>query len=61
MQTACAQACPSDALIFGIVSDPNSRVAKAAADPRRYILMEDIGTEPGVFYLKKVDPYAERR
>jgi molybdopterin-containing oxidoreductase family iron-sulfur binding subunit len=59
LQTACAQACPSDALIFGIVSDPNSRVAKAAADPRHYSLMEDIGTEPNIIYLKKVDPYAE--
>lgn len=61
MQPACAQACPSDALIFGNLDDPNSRVYKAAHDPRHYGLLADMGAEPGVIYLSKVDPYHEEK
>ncbi len=53
---ACAQACPTDALVFGDLNDPGSRVSRLAADPRRYRVLEDLGTEPVVVYLKKVDP-----
>ena len=54
----CAQACPADVLIFGDLNDPNSRVAKLAKDRRQYRLLEELGTEPSVIYLKKVDPHA---
>ena len=53
---ACVQACPTDALVFGDILDPGSRVAKLAGDSRRYRVIEDLGTEPNVIYLKKVDP-----
>jgi len=49
---ACAQACPVDAIIFGDLSDPESRVSKAAESQRRYRLFEELGTEPRVTYLK---------
>jgi|DewCreStandDraft_1066081.scaffolds.fasta_scaffold01064_16 molybdopterin-containing oxidoreductase family iron-sulfur binding subunit len=58
LQPACAQACPADVLIFGDLNDPNSRVAKLAKDRRQYRLLEELGTEPSVIYLKKVDPHA---
>jgi Fe-S-cluster-containing dehydrogenase component len=56
IQPACAQACPTDALVFGDLNDPNSRVSRLAQDPRRYRLLEELGTEPAVVYLKKVVP-----
>ena len=55
-QPACAQACPPNVLVFGDLSNPESRVAQLAGDRRRYRLLEELGTEPAVVYLKKVDP-----
>ena len=54
---ACAQACPTDAIIFGDLSDPESRVSKAARNQRRYTLLEELGTEPKVTYLKGEGTY----
>jgi molybdopterin-containing oxidoreductase family iron-sulfur binding subunit len=51
---ACVQTCPTDALTFGNLMDPNSRVRKLAADPRAYQVMGYLNTKPAVFYLKKV-------
>jgi Fe-S-cluster-containing dehydrogenase component len=58
IQPACAQACPTDALVFGDWNDPASRINQLVHDPRRYRLLEELGTEPVVVYLKKVDPSA---
>jgi Fe-S-cluster-containing dehydrogenase component len=52
--TACAQACPSDAIVFGNVRDPDSRVAQAKQGPRGYRVLEDLNTRPAVTYLAKV-------
>ena len=51
-----AQTCPTDALIFGDWADPNSRLNQLAQDPRGYRLLESLGTEPALVYLKRVDP-----
>jgi molybdopterin-containing oxidoreductase family iron-sulfur binding subunit len=56
IQPACAQACPTATLIFGNWNDPNSRINRLAEDPRRYFVLEHLGTAPAVLYLKKVDP-----
>ncbi len=50
--TACMQACPTDAIIFGDLSDPESRVSRAARSERGYQLLEELGTLPKVTYLK---------
>ncbi len=58
VQPACVQSCPTSALIFGNLLDPNSQVSQAAHGERTYTLLEDLGTQPSVTYLKKVDPNA---
>jgi Fe-S-cluster-containing dehydrogenase component len=57
MQTACAQACPTSAIIFGDWKDQNSRINRLAkTGTRAYHMLAQLGTEPNVVYLKKVDP-----
>lgn len=53
--SACAQACPTGAIVFGDFANPESLVSKMKEDKRQYTLLEDLGTEPNVRYLKKVD------
>ena len=55
VQTACQQACPTDALVFGDMNDPNSRVSQLIGDDRKYTLLSQLTTNPNVFYLAKVD------
>jgi Fe-S-cluster-containing dehydrogenase component len=52
--TACAQACPSDAIVFGDVKNPESRVAGIKRDPRGYHVLEEINVRPAITYLAKV-------
>ncbi|HUR94941.1 MAG TPA: molybdopterin-dependent oxidoreductase [Gemmatimonadales bacterium] len=52
--TACAQACPSDAIVFGDVMNPDGRVAAIKQDPRGYHVLEDINVRPAITYLAKV-------
>ena len=52
--TACAQACPSDAIVFGNVRDSASRVASLQQDPRGYRVLEDLNTRSAITYLAKV-------
>ncbi|MBE0637292.1 MAG: Fe-S-cluster-containing hydrogenase [Bacteroidales bacterium] len=51
---ACAQSCPSKALVFGDLNDPESRVAKMVKDPRNYQILEEWHTLPSVNYLTKI-------
>jgi molybdopterin-containing oxidoreductase family iron-sulfur binding subunit len=51
--TACAQSCPTGAIVFGDLNDADSRVAALAGSERAYRVFEQLGTEPSVFYLKR--------
>jgi len=52
--TACAQACPTQAIVFGDLGDPASRVRRLADDPRGYKVFPTLNVLPAVTYLKKV-------
>jgi anaerobic selenocysteine-containing dehydrogenase/Fe-S-cluster-containing dehydrogenase component len=52
--TACAQACPSDAIVFGDLRDPASKAARLQQNPRGYRVLEDLNTRSAITYLAKV-------
>ncbi len=51
---ACAQGCPSEAIVFGDLNDPKSTVSQLARDPRGYHVLEDLNTKPAITYLARV-------
>jgi Fe-S-cluster-containing dehydrogenase component len=52
VEPACVQVCPAYALTFGRLDDPNSRVSQLAGSERGYFLLEELGTQPRITYLK---------
>jgi molybdopterin-containing oxidoreductase family iron-sulfur binding subunit len=53
LRTACVQSCPTSALVFGDLHDPNSAVSKYLAESdRTHKILEDKNTKPHVIYLK---------
>ena len=52
--TACQQSCPTGAIVFGDLADPDARVSKLLAGRRAYRVLDDLGTRPNVGYLKRL-------
>lgn len=52
---ACAQTCPTQAITFGDLSNPKSTVFQKVRNPRTFRLLEELGTEPKVYYLSEGD------
>jgi Fe-S-cluster-containing dehydrogenase component len=52
--TACQAACPTEAIVFGDLSDPESRVSKLQRDRRNYELLADLNDKPRTHFLARV-------
>jgi len=53
VQPACVQSCPAEAMTFGDLNDPESKVSRLAASGRATRLLEDLGAKPKVVYLQR--------
>lgn len=54
IETACAEACPTHAITFGDHNDKSSAVRAEGANNRSYHALEEVGTQPNIFYMTKV-------
>jgi molybdopterin-containing oxidoreductase family iron-sulfur binding subunit len=64
LRTACQQSCPSEAIVFGDLSDEKSRVSRAKANARNYSVLGFLNTVPRTTYLarvRNVNPELEER
>ena len=54
VRTACQQSCPTNAIVFGSLTEPSSEMVRRRQQPRAYSALHDLGTEPRVQYLARV-------
>lgn len=54
IQSACQTACPTQAIVFGNIKDPNSKVSQLRSDPRNYAMLAELNIKPRTTYLARV-------
>ena len=55
VKLACQSVCGCEAIVFGDLNEPNSKISKMTKDKRSYRLLEELNTRPSVSYLKKIE------
>jgi molybdopterin-containing oxidoreductase family iron-sulfur binding subunit len=55
---ACMQSCPAQAIVFGDMQDPGSRISQVLRDPKRFLVLGELGIGPAVSYLTKIRNFA---
>jgi molybdopterin-containing oxidoreductase family iron-sulfur binding subunit len=61
LNPACVDVCPTKVIVFGDLDDPNSNVSQAINGKAAFRLLEDVGTNPSVYYLGGQAPTSETR
>jgi molybdopterin-containing oxidoreductase family iron-sulfur binding subunit len=61
VRPACAAACPTDAIVFGDLKDPESEVSRRAEDPRGFKVLEELGAQPAITYLARLRNPSEEK
>ena len=65
VNVACAQSCPADAIVFGDMNNPDSKLSKllkmkyhedhkTVEEPRAYTVLQELNVDPNIFYLRKI-------
>lgn len=54
IKLACQQSCASDAIVFGDLMDPNSKISQMIKDPRNFTVLEELNIKPRLSYLTKI-------
>ena len=54
IRVACQQSCPTRAIVFGDLNDPESEVSKLAHRQRSYRVLEELNVKPSVHYLARI-------
>ena len=54
IKTACQQSCPTNAIVFGSLTEPDSEMMQRRDEPRGYDVLEELGTQPRIRYLARI-------